>query len=646
MKAICGFLRLSSAPAQAHELAALRAALVPGDERKQVAFEGLCEGDLALGAAHWSHHSPIAGESQLARHAGTGCIAVIDARLDERERLARDLALGPRAGQAELILHAWLRWGEACIDHLYGDFAFAVWDPREQRLFCARDGMGVRPLYLHHAPGRLLAFASRAQALLALTDVPATLDEGRIADSLVGPLESIDKTSTFYQSIQRLPPAHYAELRGSHFRQQRYWRIQPGQMSSLPQTDGQWADALTEALERAVGYHLDGDVGVGCMLSGGMDSSTLAVIARDQLARDGRGPLPTFSSISDDPACNETRAIRAVLEQPGFAPTLLDPAAIEALRAKLLAAAWQSDEPFDGPMLLLHAQYAAAARRGVGAVMDGIDADTLFSEGAGLLRQVRSLRWGEAWRNARGQQRIYPGLRAWNTMARATRSALIPNRLRIGLKPYRLRQQAADYVQSSLLAPGFAARIGLTDRLRRLAAWNRPDTPADAASQAAQSLDHPNTIVGFERYHRVAAWHGVDPRHPFNDRRLMELCVNLPDHQRMADGWSKAILRRAMHGRLPDPVCWRTGKEHLGWGLIQRLQLGSPDEVRQRLAACRDALAPYVDPAKLEAVGQRWQQPGQWAAQQAIVEALNLGSWLQRQPGAAPRGDAYHGQAC
>lgn len=631
MKAICGFLRLSGAPAHPHELPALRAALVPGDGRNLAAFEGFCEGNLALGAARWSRQEPTAGESQLARHAGTGCVAVVDARMDERSELARELALAPRAAQAELILHAWLRWGDTCVDHLQGDFAFAVWDPRGQRLFCARDGMGVRPLYLHHAPGRLLAFASRAQALLALAEVPRTLDEGRIADSLVSPLESIDKTSTFHQAIQRLPPAHFAEQRDGGFRQQRYWRLQAGRVASLPRSDAQWAEALTEVLDRAVACHLESDVRVGCMLSGGMDSSTLAVIARDQLARDGRGPLPTFSSISDDPGCNETRAIRAMLEQPGFAPTLLDPTAIDAMHEELLAAAWQSDEPWDAPGLLLHAQYAAAARVGVGAVMDGIDADTLLSEGQALVRQIRSLHWLAAWRNARGRQRIYPGIRTWRTLTQGVRSALVPHRLRLALRPGRIRQQATEYAQSSLLAPDFAARIDLEDRVRQLHGWSSLEVPRDVTAQAARSLDHPNTIVGFERYHRIAAWHGVDPRHPFNERRVMELCINLSDTQRVDDGWSKVVLRRAMHGRLPDPVCWRTGKEHLGWSLIERLQLGDPEQVQQRLTDCREVLAPYVDLAKLDAAAERWQQPEQWEARGALVEVLNLGNWLSRQ---------------
>jgi asparagine synthase (glutamine-hydrolysing) len=629
VKAICGFLHLDGRPAGERELASLRAGLVFNPEAYTgpgVAFEGATAGPVALGAARWSRQA-VSPEPQLAQHADSGCIAVVDARLDERDALAAALGLSPQLPAARLVLHAWLQWGERCVDHLRGDFAFAVWDPRGQRLFCARDIMGVRPLYVHHTPGRLFAFASRAQSLLALPGVPGDFDEGRIADALVSQLESIDKTSTFFRAVTRLPPAHTASTDARGSRQQRYWRLQPGAVS-LPRDDRQWTEAFADVLESAVRRHLDSDVAVGCMVSGGMDSSSLAVIARDQLAAAGRGPLATFSSIDHGPDCPETRAIHAVLAQPGFAPTLIDPDTIESLRGEIDAAMWQSEEPFDGSMLLLHAQYLMAARTGVGAVMDGIDADTLLSEGTALSRQVGSLHWPAAWRNARGRQRIYPGLKAGKAMLQAARTAVVPDWLRRATWAPRQRREATQVARDSLLAPDFARRIDLPARLDTHARWHYPGIPRTPAAQAARAIDHPNTTLGFERYHRVAAWHGVDPRHPFNDRAVMELCVNLPDNQRLREGWTKWVLRDAMRGRLPDPVCWRTGKEHLGWSLIQQLLLRDANGALQRLDSYRPLLAPYVDLARLDQACRRYRdQPD---AQASVFEALHLGSWLQR----------------
>src|SRR5262245_26319534 len=115
----------------------------------------------------------------------SGCTITADVRLDNRvELIARlELAAEDRTiGDGELILRAYLRWGEECPARLLGDFAFVIWDPRSQRLFCARDHMGMRQLLYHHRPGTHFVFATEAGAVCAHPDVPRRINEGRIAD--------------------------------------------------------------------------------------------------------------------------------------------------------------------------------------------------------------------------------------------------------------------------------------------------------------------------------------------------------------------------------------------------------------------------------------------------------------------------------
>lgn len=633
MIGIGGFLHLDGRPASAAALAPVANAI---PRCGTPSFAHVVEDGVALAATGWHAQMPVDAAHSLYRHAASGCIVVADARLQHRAELIRDLGLPgtDRPGDAELIAHAWLRHGEDCAQRLDGDFAFAIWDPRKRSLFCARDAMGVKPLYLHHAPGRLLAFCSRAEALLALPGVPADLDEGRVADTLVNPLEGIDKTCTFFKAIERLPPAHQVIATPDRFHRRRYWSLQPGRSTALPRSDGEWSEALASTLERVVSRQLEADAMVGCMLSGGMDSSSLAVIARDQLAATGRGPLHTFSSIDDAPDCAETTAIHAVLQQSGFAPTLIDPGMIDALRAALQGNAGDAEEPFDATMFLLDAQYLMAARQGMTAVMDGNDADLLFNPGNILGRQLRALQWRAAWRNARGRQRMYPTAKAWKAMAMAARGSLLPERIRKVLREPRRRIMADALLRDSLLSADFAQRVDVHERLRIQAGWSSPSTNDDALERNARTLDHPFTTVGFERYHRVAARHGVDPRHPFADRELLELCVHLPDEQRMADGWTKIVLRRAMAGRLPDSVRWRTGKEHLGWGLIKRLVLNDRPRVLETLDAVRPHLAPYVDLKRLDVSVRLMDRQGQSRAQWKVFMAINLGNWLARRQAA------------
>lgn len=157
--------------------------------------------------------------------AGGSLVLTADARLDNRTDLAAALGCEPATTDAELLLAAYLRWGPQAPEYLLGDFAFAIWDAQRQRLFCARDHLGVKPFYYHHNPGRLFCFASEIKALLALPQVPAELNEVRVADYLLPMLE--DQEITFYRQIVRLPPAHRMTVTRRGACLERYWALDP-----------------------------------------------------------------------------------------------------------------------------------------------------------------------------------------------------------------------------------------------------------------------------------------------------------------------------------------------------------------------------------------------------------------------------------
>ena len=135
-------------------------------------------------------------------------VVTADARIDNRDELIAVLGLTGRPWEeitdAELILGAYRRWGERCPERLLGDFAFAIWDRRNQTLFCARDHFGVKHLYFYRS-NPIFVFGSEIKALLCLPEVPRRLNEARLADYLM--LISEDKSATLYQDIFRLPPA-------------------------------------------------------------------------------------------------------------------------------------------------------------------------------------------------------------------------------------------------------------------------------------------------------------------------------------------------------------------------------------------------------------------------------------------------------
>lgn len=593
MKAICGWWALDGAPAP-DALAAMRMA---GVHCATPHLEQWQDDPVAFGASWWSPQPGLAPPALIARHPGTGCVAVVDARLDEPDELRHALELAPSspATTADLILLAWLQWGEACAEKIDGDFAFAVWDPRKPCLYLARDRMAGRPLYVHHVPGKLLVFGSTSHAVLAHPRVPRDINEARIADFLVEGLEGVDFTSTFHLAVERHPPRHTLLVTPGQHRLRRYWTLEPGRAGPLPKGDDEWAEALTAVMERAVAQRLTGPERVGSMLSGGLDSTSLAIIAGEQLQAAGRPPLPTFSAIhSGLDGCKETEAVRHLLGMPIFEPHVTDLADLGDRLPKLLRFLDEFDEPFDSHMSLVDAQYLSAAEAGINGVLDGNDGDSLFSDGDALRRQIRTGRWVAARKNARGLALIYGG-RPWQHLLPPTRSALMPAWLRRLLWPLRSRQRHHQHMARSLISTEFAERIGLNERLERLRALRSLSPLPGPELEAAEALMHTFPVVGLERYYRVASRHGVTPLHPFTERRLLELCVHFPDRQRLRDGWSKPVLRHAMHGRMPEPVRWRADKQHLGWRWQHALWRRTGPQPIQRLRELCPRLAAWIE---------------------------------------------------
>jgi asparagine synthase (glutamine-hydrolysing) len=581
--------------------------------------------------------TPESAEEQLPlRHAASGCVITADVRLDNRAELLDGLGVAHRAaniGDAEIILHAYLRWCEDCPTHLLGDFAFAIWDPRRSLLLCARDQLGMRPFYYHHTPSRFFAFASEPRAILALPQTPHRINEGRIADFLVNQLEGIDKTSTFFEDIYRLPPAHLLVVTPEHLRRRCYWTLEPGPQLRLP-SDAAYAEAFLDVFAEAVRCRLRSAGPVGSMLSGGMDSGSVVAVAREVLAEAGRGPLPTFSAVGPDPACCvETRTIHAALAMDGIDPHLVCYDKLDKWNPELGELSWSLDEPFDNHMTLVRVLYLAARRQGIKVMLDGVGGDVVLGEGTHIARLLRRGHWRTAYREAVGSREFWGDCcPAWRTLYEGARTAFVPNaarRLRQRLLGARaLRRRVERNVRESGISQDFAKRINLAERLQRLDSHRSPGLLANYLTERAESIRHPYLTVGRERYDRVASALGIEPRDPFLDRRVVDFCVRLPGEQRLAGGWPKIVLRRAMAGQLPDAVRWRRGKEHLGYDFTASLQKShSPAKVQGGEYAYR-RLRHFLATWALSAPSEAFAQTNTSSRDSEVFGVAHLGAWL------------------
>jgi asparagine synthase (glutamine-hydrolysing) len=598
MNAIAGLLHREGQPASDHDLIAMASVLA---HRAPAGFQIYRDGAAGLAGDIHSER----------RHGRMPLLLVADARIDNRDELAGWLGVAASsfAGDGELILLAYRKWGARCIEKFSGDFAFAIWDEAERTLFCARDHMGVKPFY-YHSSGTLFAFASEIKGLLQLPGISAEVNELRIAEYLLPVLD--DTEATFYRGICRLPAAHAMLVSGNRVTIWRYWSLNPEARVTFG-SDNDYVAAFRELFSEAVRCRLRGPETVGAMLSGGLDSSSIAAEARNRIVREGGGGIMTFSALFDDvPECNERSYITEVLRAGGYVPHFLH-ADRESPLADVERMLRSQDEPYFAPNLFIHdGLFGIAREQGIGAMLDGFDGDTVVSHGVAFLTDLaRSGQWGQLWQEVQGLSRNF-GLSPARLLWKRGIKPLAPDLFR------RLRgRREIPLTLSRLISPDLAARTGLVERLRdTMAERSRPS--GNAAEDHFRRIMSGLIPLTLEVLDHAAAAQGIEPRFPFFDRRLVEFCLALPSEQKISAGWTRAILRRSMTGTLPDRIAWRPGKITPAASFVRGMRGFQTDLLRDLLFGDSALTGEYIDRAAVEGMYARM------IAHNSVGDAISL----------------------
>jgi asparagine synthase (glutamine-hydrolysing) len=481
-----------------------------------------------------------------------------DARVDNREELLPELGLSSEVPDSLVILRAYRRWGKGCVDHLLGDFAFVIWDKASDELFCARDHMGVKPFYYYYEPGKIFAFGTEIKALLAMPGVPREINEVRIADYLVPMME--DKEITFYLGILRLPPAHIMEINSDGLRKEVYWALDADREIRFD-SDEEYAHAFREIFTEAVRCRLRCAFPVGSMLSGGLDSSSIVCVARELLPEDKR--LKTFSAIFDIvKECDERPYINAVLAQGGLDPYFVHADEIGPL-TNIDEMLWHEDQPFLAPNLFMHwALYSVANQQKVRVILDGVDGDTTVSHGRAYLTELaRRGRLISLAREVKGYSRNF-GTSPWTVLMRRAILPNFPETMRERMHAFR-RRGVASIASYQIFNQDFAARIDLKSRQVKL---QRGRYRLMQTSRGDHWYRLTRGLLPFylEVADMAAAAFSIEPRNPFFDKRLLEFCLAMPPDQKIRQGWTRWIMRRALENILPKEIVYRGGKSNLG----------------------------------------------------------------------------------
>jgi asparagine synthase (glutamine-hydrolysing) len=516
----------------------------------------------------------------------------------------------------EVLLLAYVRWGEDCLARLRGMFAFAILDLQDHTVFLARDRLGKKPLY-YRVTAEGLTFTSELKAILAHPRAPRELDTAALAQYLA--YGYIPAPATIYRSIAKLPPAHFARISLNNPQQatlRRYWDLPDFVPSAGPR---EWQEEFLAELTEAVRLRMISDVPLGAFVSGGLDSTLIIRLMRQLSA----GAVRTFAIGFAESGVSELPFARQAARRYGTEhhEEMVRPDAV-ALLPRLVR---HFDEPFGDSSALPTLVVSDAARRRVTVALSGDGGDELL---AGYRR------YRHAWRLERllgplPRPLRSPALKALNRLwprsrrgkGIVTRAAQSPDNL------YRSLMAREDGI--ALLNPDLRRELGDNGRVHGFfqQVWERG--PRDYLSRLQYVDFHtylPEDIL--VKADRASMAAGLELRCPLLDHKVVELAARLPGDLKCFGGEQKVLLKKVL---LPD----------LGPEFVQRPKTGFQmplqgwfrgnlrQVVTERLLDSQSPLADLCRPDAVAALVRRFFQ-GQQDLGEDLWRLLVLSEWLVR----------------
>jgi asparagine synthase (glutamine-hydrolysing) len=584
------------------------------------------DGRAALGHRRLSIVDLAGGAQPLANEDGTIQIVFNGEIYNHADLRPRLEAAGHRyhtRSDTETIVHAYEQWGDDCVDHLRGMFAFAIWDAPRRRLLLARDRLGVKPLYWAQAGDRLL-FASEIKAILESGLIEARANEAVLPEVLA--TRATAGEDTLFHGVHKLMPGHVLAFAGGQIRPRRYWDVPDGPDPAAPaRSRAEEVEAFRALLDESVRVRLMSDVPLGVFLSGGIDSSAIAGLMARHVGR-----LQTFSVAFEDRACNELEYAREVAGAIGAENHEIIVGEQDFFSA-LPRLIWHEDEPVAHPSSVPLYFVSELARRHVKVVLTGEGSDELL---AGYGKYPRALL---NWRLGR----LY--------------ASLVPGPVRRGLAGLvdRLPGRAGRYARRSFLsvehAPdmtffdNFAAvnlarqRQLLSPRLQSLlreraygsvmAAFDRPPSTRPLLDHLLYADLKTYLVELLMKQDQMSMAASIESRVPFLDHHLVEFAWRLPPDRKLSGFTTKRILRDAIADVVPRSILtrpkagfpvpfgrWLQG----GWHVVAR------DVLMDRQARERDLLAPAAVERLLQAAAR-----GVHGSAEVVWSLVNLEVWFR-----------------
>ncbi|MGE0561843.1 MAG: asparagine synthase (glutamine-hydrolyzing) [Flavobacteriales bacterium] len=463
----------------------------------------------------------------------------------------------------EVILAAYDYWGKDCLHQFEGMFAFALWDEKEQELFCARDRFGEKPFYYYHNEG-IFVFASEMKSILSNKIVSSSINYQQLvyylAYSHTNPKKRED---TFYEKIKLLPPSHFLIFRNHELKKEKYWNY--SSKKDQVKTNEEYRELLSEKLTNALKFTLRSDVPVGACLSGGIDSSILTLLLQNEFKT--VPTLSTFSARYKNFSQDEGRFIEKVVDKISFNSNHVWIENTDFEKDIINFFKHQEEPVYSSSYFAEWKVCELAKQSGYKVILDGQGADEIFGGYNSTYKTyyselLKQLSFKKFCKEKKAYQKLY-GKNYQYELFDFLR-AIFPS----------LFSELSKF-KNHLYPNNNHSDIPKEIRKTFLNTTANPFVSFDSVNNFLQYLtfDH-----GLEqmliRGDRNAMAHHVEVRHPFLNTSLVEYALDLPSNLKINEGWTKFILRDTYKNLLPSEIGWR--KDKTGYVTPQEKWLESP----------------------------------------------------------------------
>lgn len=503
------------------------------------------DGPVALGHRRLAIIDLSSAADQPMRCDASGRQIVFNGEIYNYRELRAQLADGYHfrtASDTEVILAAYDRWGESCVERFNGMWSFAILDLRHDVVFCSRDRFGVKPFYYLDSP-TAFAFGSEIRQLLPF--LSSRQANRHVLTDYLAFAEDEWGAETFFAGIRRLLPGHNLTVKAStgHVTISRYYRVSE-RAESRQLGEAEAAEALRALLIDSVRLRLRSDVKVGTCLSGGLDSSSIASVAASLVRDTGAPRFSSITAVSEVAETDEAMFASAVADSAGLNAYFVRPdfAQFSASIGQVVTA---QEEPFLSPSVFMQFFVMRESRRqGIPVLLDGQGGDEVL---LGYERYVVP-----ALREVRRTQGNIDALVAMRQLARNNRKLALSAQLLF----------LAYFSDSTFRWIRSRQRLGNPSWFPSLRYFREKygSAPASMFELQRQQVEV-ESVPHLLRYEdKNSMRHSVETRLPFLDYRVVELGLNLSTATKISGGWTKAVLRQAMRDFLPPSIAWRKSK--------------------------------------------------------------------------------------